>query len=413
MDRRFSTFLSFPSLSQSANTPPRTPAQSIRSETISLYSRTSVRNVKGLLRRIFSTSNTITCTSNLSFEIENENENEKAETPIPEQLGEPLWADLIGQSRPNTSPTPPASRPTTPTPGRRTVQRSTTVIVPAPSSTLKLKSRSRFSQALKGSGTKHGDKIGGEEVMEVVGILQSSGKKRGFGSGRTDSKFSSITSLPSVHSLSLPSLHAYSPTSHGTVTITAEGLKHLERGVRRIRRRLQHQEHLTTHLSNNLIHLFTRKESQITLLKRIRSDDKSTMLSSLSRIHESSGRTFLRKAVFLQRSQELVTQISSLLSTSTSTSTPSSPGEEVVIDDEVFDLLALLKEDLKTQRELDERLQNMVLAESKEKRWAGSPGERSLVRKFVGFVEGRMHALGNVYSGVEEVVRGCEGVERF
>jgi hypothetical protein len=55
----------------------------------------------------------------------------------------------------------------------------------------------------------------------------------------------------------------------------------------------------------------------------------------------------------------------------------------------------------------------MVLAESKEKRWAGSPGERSLVRKFVGFVEGRMGALGNVYSGVEEVVRGCEAVERF
>ena len=36
-----------------------------------------------------------------------------------------------------------------------------------------------------------------------------------------------------------------------------------------------------------------------------------------------------------------------------------------------------------------------------------------MVRKFVGFVEGRMGALGNVYEGVEEVVRGCEGVERF
>ncbi|KAE9376370.1 hypothetical protein N431DRAFT_400542 [Stipitochalara longipes BDJ] len=412
MDRRFSTFLSFPSLS--VNTPPRTPPQSIHSETLSLSSRKSVRNVKGLIRRIFSTSNAITCTSNLSFE----NGEKGEQVPTPEQLGDRLWADLIGQSRPTTAPlpSPPASRPTTP---KRTVQRSnTTVIVPAPTSTVKFKSRSRFSQALYGTSTKHGDRDGADGGMEVVGILQSSGKKKGFGSGRTDSKFSSITSLPSVHSLSLPSLHEVHLKSKGTIKITPSGLHALERGIRRICRGLQHQERLTSHLSNNLVFLFTRKEAQISMLKRMRADDKSHLVSCLSRIKDSAGRTFLRKAVFLQRSQELVTQISEILVKAKF----ELDGEgidgrevevEVEVEDTLFDLLALLREDLKTQRELDERLRNMLVSESREKRWGGSPGERSLLRKFVGFVEGRIGALGNAYENVEGLVRGCEGVERL
>jgi len=85
----------------------------------------------------------------------------------------------------------------------------------------------------------------------------------------------------------------------------------------------------------------------------------------------------------------------------------------VEVEDTVFDLLHLLKEDLKTQKELDDRLRNMLLKESEERRWGGSPGERSLVRKFVGFVEGRCARLGAVYGRVQSVVGECEGVVRL
>ena len=154
------------------------------------------------------------------------------------------------------------------------------------------------------------------------------------------------------------------------------------------------------------------------MLKRLRSEDKTSLTSALVRIKESTGRTFLRKAVFLQRSQELVAQLSALLSRS-KPSPPEDPETEaaaesgmVEVEDNIFDLLALLREDLKTQRELDRHLHDTLLEAAREKNWAGSPGERSLMRKFVGFVEGRMGALGVTYGKLEGLVGRMEGVER-
>jgi len=152
------------------------------------------------------------------------------------------------------------------------------------------------------------------------------------------------------------------------------------------------------------------------MLKRLRSEDKTSLTSALVRIKESTGRTFLRKAVFLQRSQELVAQLSALLSRSK----PSPEAETeaaaesgmLEVEDNIFDLLALLREDLKTQRELDRHLHDTLLEAAREKNWAGSPGERSLMRKFVGFVEGRMGALGTTYGKLEGLVGRMEGVER-
>ena len=156
------------------------------------------------------------------------------------------------------------------------------------------------------------------------------------------------------------------------------------------------------------------------MLKRLRSEDKTSLTSALVRIKESTGRTFLRKAVFLQRSQELVAQLSALLSRS-KPSPPEDPEAETAtaaesgmleVEDNIFDLLALLKEDLKTQRELDRHLHDTLLEAAREKKWAGSAGERSLMRKFVGFVEGRMGALGTTYGKLEGLVGRMEGVER-
>jgi hypothetical protein len=167
------------------------------------------------------------------------------------------------------------------------------------------------------------------------------------------------------------------------------------------------------------VFLFGRKEKQIGMLKRLRSEEKISLTSTLLRIKESTGRTFLRKAVFLQRSQELVAQLSAILSRSKPPSPSEDPETEagaesgmVEVEDNIFDLLALLKEDLKTQRELDRHLHDTLLDAAREKKWAGSPGERSLMRKFVGFVEGRMGALGTTYGRLEGLVGKMEGVER-
>jgi hypothetical protein len=165
------------------------------------------------------------------------------------------------------------------------------------------------------------------------------------------------------------------------------------------------------------VFLFGRKETQIGMLKRLRSEEKTSLTSALFRIKESTGRTFLRKAVFLQRSQELVAQLSALLSRSkpgpSEDPEPETGAESsmVEVEDNIFDLLALLKEDLKTQRELDRHLHDTLLEAAREKRWAGSAGERSLMRKFVGFVEGRMGALGVAYGRLEGLVGRMEGVE--
>lgn len=74
--------------------------------------------------------------------------------------------------------------------------------------------------------------------------------------------------------------------------------------------------------------------------------------------------------------------------------------------------MGLLREDLKTQRELDESLLAGVLGVIKEGegRWAGSAGERTMMRKFEGFLVGRIQVLGRCYGKIEGVVERGVGV---
>ena len=224
MDRRFSTLLSLPALS--------TPPQSQHGEKdVALSTKSSKKTIHTLLRRVFSLSSPPTSMP-LSRPATS---GEAIPIPTPEDLGSRLWADLLDSSPSLASTSPPTrSNP-------KTVQRSHTVIVPAPASSLKLQSRSRFSQALRGGGGKK--KNGGNENREpeVVGILQSREQREGkrFGGSRADSKFSSITSLPSLRSLALPTRDCSS--SNGTITVSATSLMLLESCIRRVRRGLKHQ----------------------------------------------------------------------------------------------------------------------------------------------------------------------------
>jgi len=127
------------------------------------------------------------------------------------------------------------------------------------------------------------------------------------------------------------------------------------------------------------------------MLRRLRPDEKAALTASLFRVKESSGRTFLRKAVFLQRSQEVVTQVSDLLKDST----------DGKVEDKMFDLLSLLGEDLTMQRELDDALTRGIIGAATKKRWVGSAGEKTILRKCCRFVEGRMGILDACYGKVD------------
>jgi hypothetical protein len=104
----------------------------------------------------------------------------------------------------------------------------------------------------------------------------------------------------------------------------------------------------------------------------------------------------------LQRSQEVVAQIFDLVKKST----------DGKVEDNIFDLLSLLGEDLKTQRELDDALTRGILRAATEKRWVGSAGEKTILRKFCRFVEGRVGVLDACYGKVGGFVRRMERVER-
>jgi hypothetical protein len=93
----------------------------------------------------------------------------------------------------------------------------------------------------------------------------------------------------------------------------------------------------------------------------------------------------------------------------------SSASQLIELEDRIFDLLRVLGEDVNTQRELDAGLRKVVLGAAAEKKWCGefwSEGERTLMGKFCGFVEGRLGVLEGAYGRVEMWVRRMEGVER-
>lgn len=125
------------------------------------------------------------------------------------------------------------------------------------------------------------------------------------------------------------------------------------------------------------------------------------------RVKENAGRAFLRKAVFLQRSSELCLKIGEILARG-----KEDVEGEIEVEDGVIDLLNLVGEDLRTQRELDRGLKAAVLSACGEKRWGGSENERIMVGRFIVFIEGRLEVLEGCYARVEKAVERMNDVIR-
>ncbi|KAG4434231.1 hypothetical protein IFR05_010301 [Cadophora sp. M221] len=251
MDKRFSTlFLESPRLSTDKSADTKLP------------------KMKKLLNRLFNTSSRKPLNTS------------SKEPQTPEERADHLWNTVVGLTKP--IPKKPSAIQKTvkphpaPKPHGGNVNTTQSITVPPPSSVPSYTTKDIFYK----------------------------GKGKPVSSSR-DSKFSSISSLPSLKTLNIsptpttgPS-SATSSTPNAHISLPPSDFAHLKSLLRRATRRLKQQEYLTSHLSNNLLHIFARKELHIQSLKRLRKTEQQNMLSAIFRTKEHCGRLFLRKSAFL------------------------------------------------------------------------------------------------------------------
>ncbi len=117
------------------------------------------------------------------------------------------------------------------------------------------------------------------------------------------------------------------------------------------------------------------------------------MLGELFRVKEQTRKTFLRKAVLLQKSLGAWGKLEGILD--------EVKGQEGG-GERIQELVGILREDLNTQRELDGAFRMGVLGKCGE-RWGGSENEKIMIQRFVIFVEGRLRVLEGCYGRIEGV----------
>jgi hypothetical protein len=140
--------------------------------------------------------------------------------------------------------------------------------------------------------------------------------------------------------------------------------------------------------------------------------------------------------VFLQRSQEIASQITKILETSRAKAksvtkseliaggggegSEGSDGESpasplIELEDRIFDLLKILAGDVDMQRDLDAGLRKLVIGKAGEKMWCGGSNggeEKTQMDRFCAFVEGRLGCLEGAYGRLEVLGGRMRGVER-
>jgi hypothetical protein len=258
-----------------------------------------------------------------------------------------------------------------------------------------------------------------------------------------DSKFSSISFALSFTSL-----------AQELIALTVEQCSVLLHLTRKIERSLKRQERLTSNFSTNLAHLFARKEKSIDLNKRLSKECRKMLISMMAGLRELVGRTFLKKAVFMHRSLELVRDLMVMLekgpetraqvlveeaSDSDETLVPSLqshpeleqrmsitveevnashttipiPEQEPVPEHQIdihqfLHSLNVLKEDIGLQLQLDQALRAGIVGPCEDARFPATVNERIAMKRFVTFVDGCLMYLGKRYAEEGRVVRRLE-----
>ncbi|KAI9050792.1 hypothetical protein LZ554_004911 [Drepanopeziza brunnea f. sp. 'monogermtubi'] len=254
------------------------------------------------------------------------------------------------------------------------------------------------------------------------------GKGKPLASSR-DSKFSSISSLPSAFSVNPPSptLSSVTTTSTSTspatayTTLNPHEFAHLNSLLRRCARRLHQQDLLANNLANNLLHIFISKEAQLHAQKHLRRSEQQHMLQTLFRVRDHCGRLFLRKAAFSQHAFSVLERLKKVLMESerdakaqipdACTSWQASEGLRFVVCREaVGDFVKEMARDMQFQKGLDGDIRNSILDCAREGRWVagGGVGDKIMMGRFVGFIEARGRNLEECYDLLEVVLKRVE-----
>ena len=252
-----------------------------------------------------------------------------------------------------------------------------------------------------------------------------------------DSKFSSISSAISFTSL-----------PHELITVTAEQCTIMLHLTRKVGRSLEEQERLTANFSTNLAHLFAKKEKIINGNKRLNKELRKMLMAMMAGLRELVGRTFLKKAVFVQRSMQLVHDMTAMLEngpqdverkakevnnseTTLAPSPQSEEGQRISITVEQVDASAtslsceqererqidihhfqrslhILRDDIAVQQQLDAALQAGIVGPCEDLRFPATVNERVATRRFVAFVDGCLWRVGKCYAQEARVVKGLE-----
>ncbi|KAM3075765.1 hypothetical protein ACMFMG_007891 [Clarireedia jacksonii] len=194
---------------------------------------------------------------------------------------------------------------------------------------------------------------------------------------------------------------------------------------------LEYQEMLTTRFSTNLAFLFGKKEVAVVKTRKLSDDTKELLIITLTKLRELVGKTMVHKTILCRRSRGVIGEVIEDLigkekerrdsGVETSVTAPSTtvqssnPENEIKVQESKFKQgLQVLRGDLVMQKRLDEVLRAGILGSCGDERlMMGLPSrsERLCLRRFVGFVEGRVGELGVAYSRVERVVGGLEKME--
>ena len=226
-----------------------------------------------------------------------------------------------------------------------------------------------------------------------------------------DSAFSlSIASSDSgfytaCHSLtrSTRSSTASSTSEVVTVVLSEAQLRKLRSLVRRATRGVKKQEWLTQGLSMNLAVMLARKEASVELNRRMAPQWKVQMRDLCLALRTLVGRTFMRKAVFTQRSLQVLQGLEELMG-------GMKEGENLLDVDGLLSSLVTLKDDLSAQEAFDGALGQGIAGPCGEKRFRGSEGERVVLERFLGFLDGRLKGLGECYGRTRGRVEEIEGL---
>ncbi|KAF7884753.1 uncharacterized protein EAF02_005089 [Botrytis sinoallii] len=224
---------------------------------------------------------------------------------------------------------------------------------------------------------------------------------------------------------------------------------HLIRRINKAILLLEYQELLTTRFSTNLAFLFGKKEMAIWRTRKLSDDTKELIIITLTKLRELVGKTMVHKMGLVRRSRSVLGEaVEAIISSrrrdsgvETETPTEETPSEthsetplespsetiEPALSPEIIgtsrtqtklevqakmrEALQILRDDIGMQRRLDEVLRAGIVGSCGDERlMMGLPSrsERLCLRRFVGFVEGRVTELGGAYARVEKAVGGLE-----